>query len=1286
MTQIVHLADIHIGEGGSTRTAEYAAVIDKINVPEGAIVVIAGDIFHYYRSYTSDDISLFTRLIDRLSRHNEVIIIPGNHDVVMQNNDKIDLISPLVAPKPPAQLVGDEYWADPLATMDRPRVHYWRRSGIYELAGFTFLHISVKCKIPQEEILALVANKILLYHGNRVEGAPFATNIQITAEMMREAELCLLGDIHKREILKSANAAYSGSLIQQNRGESRDKGYLIWTKNKTWHAEVVLVENPCGFATVDITGKSDEEACEIIRSLPRDANIKRCIKTDRQTLSDVVMKTVYDNYSGVTIEYAPKFEDSTIETVVEQLRASLREQALEDKQIETTINEFLSEGVEHEVMRWYPVRVQWSNYFKYGPNNVVEFKPHVVSGLTAPNCSGKSSLIDIIMIGLFGKTPNAKHTEYVRRGEKSASLRIDFIADGQSYTILRTDTAGTQKQSGVVRFTKGDEILNGVNIKQTYVKIRKMIGTLAAFTRSTLFKTIDDDIFHLSKAKRMQFCPQLFGLIDPVEMVEIHKNKLADAANKIAELKKPAEGTPHNIPDIENSLLLKQNRAADVKREIDEINDKIVLCMSKINRVTESSLLKELERYPAAENVNVEDIQSRLDQWAMLAENTKYSPCEITPAELRELIAELDNHPRVSTVGVPRVEGKSDMTLADAVRVAPATEAEYAEHPGEPPSVPQNTKPYAGYTPPAGIVPVYGELPTLFAELVKLPKGAPGAGYPHLPRNVKERQHASRRPTVPAPTRDTFTIELDVLSCAIMEDQSNKINILTAEYNKILSGTNFTFGDDCAHCKSNSTYVSSRIVEINAELQILRAHQQNYMRYIGFKAELQQALDYEHNKEVDSAEEYNKLVRESNAYYDNLDYIEYQTALGKFYSTLQYEIEQTTVYDKYMNALDKYTKYKAWELFRSAAIIIHHTHDARRKIEEKVLGGRAYAYLQYTDLQKQLEAARAAKDNSKTRDRLLAELPAARESDAAKKQICDLEPVKTALISELTNLEHDIRNTSAKIDRCKLENEVHKNYTEKYPELAAELRRLTVYNKVINSGMFRKNIVTKHLTQLVERTNDLLRESSSFQLKCTITNDIDFEIVESNGNTFDVGRGSGFQKHILSLTFRMALSRWYPHSGHFIVIDEGFNSFDAQNIMLASHLVSTLAEYYMAMIIITHNHDLAPAIDHIIGIQIIDGASQIVDGIPQGIAELPPQAAADKPQKKAKTVPAVIGDLALLPPPRTEGDQYYCPCGATIKNASVSSHKSSTKHIKSINALLERLTFERRHNQQEDIQ
>ena len=88
-----------------------------------------------------------------------------------------------------------------------------------------------------------------------------------TMEIFDGFDFAMLGDIHRRQILDDAGRIwYAGSTVQQNHGETNDKGILIWDiQSKTdWDVEPVVFKNPKPFITLELTPKG---------RMPKGANV-----------------------------------------------------------------------------------------------------------------------------------------------------------------------------------------------------------------------------------------------------------------------------------------------------------------------------------------------------------------------------------------------------------------------------------------------------------------------------------------------------------------------------------------------------------------------------------------------------------------------------------------------------------------------------------------------------------------------------------------------------------------------------------------------------------------------------------------------------------------------------------------------------------------------------------------------------------------------------------------------------------------------------------------------------
>lgn len=222
--------------------------------------------------------------------------------------------------------------------------------------------------------------------------------------------------------------AYSGSLIQQNYGESVDKGYLLWdVENKTHERK--FVPNDYGFAKLNIAkGEKFEERIEHIKFSSNKKKTKVYIiwedyeENFSQEKENQIGRLVKDKYGCEVVKV--QFEAMPKEIVVTE------EENEDIKESEEYLREFLSTGdynctdeeladilklhrdtnteleldeIRHDSSKWELNKMEASNIFS------LPIKPIVVdfdllggiTGIFGKNYNGKSNLIKVLVWGLF---------------------------------------------------------------------------------------------------------------------------------------------------------------------------------------------------------------------------------------------------------------------------------------------------------------------------------------------------------------------------------------------------------------------------------------------------------------------------------------------------------------------------------------------------------------------------------------------------------------------------------------------------------------------------------------------------------------------------------------------------------------------------------------------------------------------------------------------------------------------------------------------------------------------
>lgn len=189
--RIAHIADIHIR--GMSRLEEYREVFTAFAVRcrEQRVdhIFVGGDVWHTKVSGISPEyIDFMCWWLTTLSDVAQLHLTLGNHDGNLANMSRQDAVSPIVA------------------TLNNPRVHLYKRSGVYEFApGYNWCVFSLfdeqnwdRVKPEPDKV------NIACYHGP-VMGAQTETDWLVedglTVDFFKGYDFCLLGDIHRTQFL-----------------------------------------------------------------------------------------------------------------------------------------------------------------------------------------------------------------------------------------------------------------------------------------------------------------------------------------------------------------------------------------------------------------------------------------------------------------------------------------------------------------------------------------------------------------------------------------------------------------------------------------------------------------------------------------------------------------------------------------------------------------------------------------------------------------------------------------------------------------------------------------------------------------------------------------------------------------------------------------------------------------------------------------------------------------------------------------------------------------------------
>jgi len=224
-------------------------------------IVIAGDLVHQKIVISNEQLMLGTWFLRNLEEIAPVIMIAGNHDLLENNKDRIDSISPMV------QFLFDK------------NVNYFKESKCYLDDNIVWCVYSIFEDNSRPDIEAAREQfgndktYIGLYHApiiNAKTDIGYEIDHGGELEIFEGCDIAMLGDIHKRQSFnhKGIPTAYPSSLIQQHFGENVSKhGFLLWdveTKTFTEHD----VDNKSPFYQFKIKSLEDlDNGTEVLTNL-----------------------------------------------------------------------------------------------------------------------------------------------------------------------------------------------------------------------------------------------------------------------------------------------------------------------------------------------------------------------------------------------------------------------------------------------------------------------------------------------------------------------------------------------------------------------------------------------------------------------------------------------------------------------------------------------------------------------------------------------------------------------------------------------------------------------------------------------------------------------------------------------------------------------------------------------------------------------------------------------------------------------------------------------------------
>ena len=515
--KFAHISDTHIKN--LKYHYEYRIIFEqlyeKLREEKVDYIVHTGDVAHTKTQISPEYVELCAQFFENLANIAPTYAILGNHDGNLKNSSRQDALTPI------------------FNALDHPNLHLLKDSGETNIGDkFCFNVLSVFDRENWIKPTDTDKINIALYHGSisncKTDVGWVMLNGEDTMEIFDGFDFAMLGDIHRRQILdKAGRIWYAGSTVQQNHGETNDKGILIWDiqSKDDWDVEPVVFKNPKPFITLELTPKGrmpkgadvpEGARLRIVsnNNLPLDV-MKRAMDIAKHRFKPEVV-TFLNRAAGERGDVTEITDNLKTENLRDvNIQEELMDEYLKEYQVESStlekvyeLNRKYKKMVEDENdisrnVNWKLTSFEFDNLFNYGESNCVNFEElNGITGIFGKNYSGKSSIIDAVLWTLFNTTSKneRKNLNVINQNKEFCRGKLTIAVGHKTYTVERTAEKYIKRLKGEetleaktdLNFEVYDEVigevisLNGLSRIHTDANIRKHFGECEDFLISSM--------------------------------------------------------------------------------------------------------------------------------------------------------------------------------------------------------------------------------------------------------------------------------------------------------------------------------------------------------------------------------------------------------------------------------------------------------------------------------------------------------------------------------------------------------------------------------------------------------------------------------------------------------------------------------------------------------------------------------------------------------------------------------------------------------------------------------
>jgi DNA repair exonuclease SbcCD ATPase subunit/DNA repair exonuclease SbcCD nuclease subunit len=630
MPKFAHIADTHIKN--LKYHYEYKKVFQQLYqiLKEESVdyIIHCGDIAHTKTQISPEFVELASDFFRNLSSIAPTYIILGNHDGNLKNSSRQDAITPIID------------------ALDLDNLYLLKDSGETEIGdGVTLNVLSVFDRDNWVSPTRKDDINIALFHGS-ISGVKTDTGYvmehgECPIDVFDGHDYAFLGDIHKtNQILdEEGRIRYCGSTVQQNHGETNDKGFLIWDiKDKDdFSVDHHILKNPKPFVSIYLTPKG-----RIPKGLELDKGARLRLVSENNLSLDRMRKAVdvakrrfrpetitflnraAGDRGGVDLDDSFSQEDLRDITVQEKLI----KEYLTDYEIDTdtlervfALNRKYNSAVSEEDdskrnIKWSLKGLSYDNLFNYGDGNKIDFESlQGVVGIFGKNFSGKSSIIDSLVWTMFNSTSknNRKNLNVINQTKEDCEGKVAIDISGKEYIIHRKASKYIKRLKGEETVeaktdldfymhdpaTGYDEPLNGLTRSDTDKNIRKYFGTLDDFLLTSMASQLGSLSFiGEGSTRRKEILAKFLDL-------EMFDKKFKLAKEDSSEIK----ALINKMNDIDYDELIKEQRQLLALSEIEIDQNRRECSLIKENLTATEEKISEIKEKIASVPVEIIDFE-----------------------------------------------------------------------------------------------------------------------------------------------------------------------------------------------------------------------------------------------------------------------------------------------------------------------------------------------------------------------------------------------------------------------------------------------------------------------------------------------------------------------------------------------------------------------------------------------------------------------------------------------------------------------------------------------------